>query len=131
MKLGRISRRVSSVIAALGLVLGMFVVAAPQASASYGNVWVATPRWAGHCPGSNNYVTGIKYTVWSSGWSASGGDFGDDRIYPTVRRYQENRFQLAVHCRWTLPYSVVFSIWPGSQAFTYAPNVTGTYVHVW
>ncbi len=62
------------------------VVTAPQASAAgNANVYLVLPTWLRNCPGGGS----VKFMQVSVLDTWSGGDYGDDIVYPRVNLHQD------------------------------------------
>jgi len=75
-----------------------FATSAPAYAYSYGWIYLSFPTWLGNCPGGGSVYTimaavGPYDDVWS------GGDSGDDIIYPKVAMGQTNQVAAAVLCK--------------------------------
>jgi hypothetical protein len=81
----RISRRLRSTLTAVTLAVGLVgaavVAASPAQAWTAGHIYVSFPAWLGNCPQGGN-VVGINAAV-DGMWT--GGDWGDDLVYPRVR----------------------------------------------
>jgi hypothetical protein len=69
----------------------------PAEAAGNANVYIAYPTFDGSCPNGGK-VTGIwaaNGNIWST---PSGGDWGDDLIYPRVNLYTWNQISAQPYC---------------------------------
>ncbi|HEX4491962.1 MAG TPA: hypothetical protein VH914_12215 [Acidimicrobiia bacterium] len=119
-------RKTGAAFAALaGSIALVIPITALPASASTGNVYVVTARQDGWCPGSGNYVTFVNWATFSGPVTASGGDGGDDIVYPRVALNTSNTIVLAVSCKKTTPMGTSIDIKPTRTGLTYFVNTSG------
>ncbi len=86
-------RKVRLLSVAVLAVLAVGAFGASSASAAYyGNAYIVVGNW--NCPGGGG-VTGIFGAV---DWAWSGGDWGDNIIYPRVRVGDTNTFNGRAYC---------------------------------
>lgn len=128
----RMRRRIAvlSVVVFAALGVGTVATAVPAYAYSYGWVYLVFPTWLGNCPGGGN-VTWIKAAVGPHDDVWSGGDGGDDIIYPEVALNQWNSVDAEVFCSngYGSYYNYVHSnfypvrnneaIWVGSAGWTH------------
>jgi hypothetical protein len=83
----------------LGSLSGVSIAAsAPAEAYSYGWVYLVFPTWLGNCPaGGSVYSIEAAVGPYDDVWS--GGDSGDDIIYPEVALGQTNEVDAAVLCK--------------------------------
>ena len=97
-------RRVLAALVTVGVALGLsgtaVAVAGPASAWTAGYIYVSFPTWLGNCPQGGN-VIGINAAV-DGMWS--GGDWGDDLVYPRVRLNDWNTISAQNFCRqWGRP----------------------------
>lgn len=83
--------------AALLVAAAAMVGSAGQAAAATSHVYISYPTWLGNCPAGGS-VTGIHAAngaLWST---PTGGDWGDDLIYPKVNLNSYNTISARVYC---------------------------------
>jgi len=104
----------------------------PAAASGLGNVYVAYPTWGGNCPGGGS-VVGIYAAsgdLWATG---SGGDWGDDLIYPRVELDAWNTISAQLWCRtgWYTYLSAAYavSVFPTRPGETFWAAVGGQTWH--
>ena len=92
-------RRLAALMVTLATAGGGFAVlgAAPAQAYSYGWIYLVFPTWAGNCPNGGS-VTYISAAVGPHDDTWSGGDGGDDIIYPRVAMNQWNTVDAEVFC---------------------------------
>src|SRR5215467_2758096 len=95
----KITRLITSVVVVLASAFGVGLATTTPASAySYGWVYLVFPTWEGNCPYGGSVIS-IHAAVGPYDDTWSGGDSGDDIIYPRVALGQWNKVDAAVLCK--------------------------------
>ncbi|MCX6373872.1 MAG: hypothetical protein NTX16_12515 [Actinobacteria bacterium] len=116
----RLRLELTAVVVALALSVIASCVGTTEAKAATGKVYVAFPTWLGNAPNGGQVVA-----VWAmSGdlWATpASGDWGDDRIYPTVRFNSNNTIVFKTYCQKTFWRSY----WTGGWSSSICPTRFG------
>ena len=94
----RLWKATASLAAVAALVLGGVLIAAPQASAANGHIYVSLPTWLGNCPRGGS-VKELHVTTWTPAVSDYQHDKGDDLVYIKVALNESNTVVSQPVCR--------------------------------
>ncbi|SCG77442.1 hypothetical protein [Micromonospora inositola] len=91
-------RRIGTALIGLGALAGSVLAASPAQAAPDGWVYVVIGNW--NCPngGTITQITGAVWTTWTYRQMWSGGDAGDNIIYPKVELKVSNTFDGRAFC---------------------------------
>lgn len=81
-------KKARAAVAALAVgaasIAGIVATASDASAAGDANVYLVLPTWLNNCPGGGD----VRFMQVSVGDTWSGGDFGDDIVYPRVNLHQ-------------------------------------------